>query len=546
MRTTFVAAYAAVAALALGQCEAINFRESFEGANVEKEWVKSASDRYAGSEWTFDTSKDTGDVGLQTVKPHKFYGISRKFENPIPVGDGEKPFVAQYEVKFTEGVSCSGAYLKLLEQDDAFTPKDLVESSPYSIMFGPDNCGANNKVHLIFRQENPVTKEYEEKHMTKKVTSVRDRTSHVYTLEVHPDNTFKVKVDGKVEAEGSLTDDEAFSPPFQQPKEIDDPNDEKPDDWVDQAKIPDPEASKPDDWDEDAPKRIADPDAVKPEGWLDDEPDQVPDPAASEPEDWDEEDDGIWEAPLVANPKCTAGPGCGEWNAPMIDNPNYKGKWSAPMIDNPEYKGVWKPRRIENPAYFEEASPVTTIKPIGAVAIEILANDKGLRFDNIIIGNDVKEAADFIDKEFLAKQADEKAKVKEEAAQAAQNSRWEEYKKGSIQGYVMWYAGDYIDYVMELYEASPIAVGLGAAAAGLAVLVALMVMCMSGAPEEYDDDVALHKKDDDAAAGDDDEAEAEAENDAADEDDDEEEDDDDEDDDEDEATGPRRRVNRAN
>lgn len=47
-------------------------------------------------------------------------------------------------------------------------------------------------------------------------------------------------------AKGSLLED--MNPPVNPPKEIDDPTDSKPDDWVDEAKIDDPEASKPDDW----------------------------------------------------------------------------------------------------------------------------------------------------------------------------------------------------------------------------------------------------------------------------------------------------------
>lgn len=31
---------------------------------------------------------------------------------------------------------------------------------------------------------------------------------------------------------------------------MDDPEDKKPEDWVDEAKIPDEKATKPDDWDE--------------------------------------------------------------------------------------------------------------------------------------------------------------------------------------------------------------------------------------------------------------------------------------------------------
>lgn len=58
---------------------------------------------------------------------------------------------------------------------------------------------------------------------------------------------------------------EDMEPPVNPPKEIDDPTDFKPDDWVDEAKIVDPVAVKPDDWDENAPRRIIDPDAKMPE-----------------------------------------------------------------------------------------------------------------------------------------------------------------------------------------------------------------------------------------------------------------------------------------
>lgn len=54
---------------------------------------------------------------------------------------------------------------------------------------------------------------------------------------------------------------EDFTPPVNPPKEIDDPDDKKPEDWDEREKIPDPDAEKPDDWDEDAPAKIPDPDA---------------------------------------------------------------------------------------------------------------------------------------------------------------------------------------------------------------------------------------------------------------------------------------------
>lgn len=57
-----------------------------------------------------------------------------------------------------------------------------------------------------------------------------------------PNNTYNVLVNGQTEKTGSLLED--FDPPFNPPKEIDDPEDKKPEDWVDEEKIPDPDAKK--------------------------------------------------------------------------------------------------------------------------------------------------------------------------------------------------------------------------------------------------------------------------------------------------------------
>jgi hypothetical protein len=56
----------------------------------------------------------------------------------------------------------------------------------------------------------------------------------------------------------------------------------QPDDWVDQEYIDDP-ASK------------------KPEGY-DSIPKEIPDPDAQKPADWDEEEEGEWSAPMIPNP----------------------------------------------------------------------------------------------------------------------------------------------------------------------------------------------------------------------------------------------------
>ena len=191
------------------------------------------------------------------------------------------------------------------------------------------------------------------------------KTTTLYTLIVNEDNTFEILINGESSKKGSLLED--FAPAVNPEKEIDDPKDSKPDDWVDEARIPDPEAVKPEDWDEDAPFEVPDEEATKPDDWLDNEPSMVPDPEAEKPEDWDDEEDGDWIAPTVPNPKCEEASGCGEWKRPTKRNPDYKGKWTPDYIDNPAYKGVWAPRKIANPDYFEDKTPAK-FEPMGAVS----------------------------------------------------------------------------------------------------------------------------------------------------------------------------------
>lgn len=59
-------------------------------------------------------------------------------------------------------------------------------------------------------------------------------------LEINTDNTYEVTLDKTSVAKGSLLED--FNPPVNPPKEIDDPNDSKPEDWDEREKIPDPDA----------------------------------------------------------------------------------------------------------------------------------------------------------------------------------------------------------------------------------------------------------------------------------------------------------------
>ncbi|KAG8623345.1 hypothetical protein KVT40_008321 [Elsinoe batatas] len=351
---------------------------------TEEEW------QFSGT-WAVEEPKELhaieGDKGLVLKDKAAHHAISAKFGKPI--SNKANTLVVQYETKFQTGLECGGAYMKLLQDNKALKTDEFSNASPYIIMFGPDKCGATNKVHFIFRHKNPKTGEYEEKHLKNTPMARIGKTTSLYTLIVRPDQTFQIKIDGEPLRNGTLLED--FTPAVNPDKEIDDETDKKPEDWVEEAKIPDPEAKKPEDWDEDEPYEIVDEDATKPADWLDNEPAMIPDPEAQKPEDWDDEEDGDWQAPLISNPKCEEAAGCGEWKKPMKKNPAYKGKWSAPYIDNPKYKGVWAPRKIANPNYFEDKTPAN-FEPIGAVGFELWTMQNDILFDNIYIGHSVEEA----------------------------------------------------------------------------------------------------------------------------------------------------------
>jgi calnexin len=179
------------------------------------------------------------------------HAISAVFPEPISVvgtnaeEPARVPLVVQYEVKTQKGLECGGAYLKLLTENPGEglrVGEDFTDKTPFTIMFGPDKCGATNKVHLIFRHKNPKTGEYEEKHLINPPVPKIGKHTALYTLIVNPDNTYEIKINDESVKSGSLLED--FDPPVMPPKEIDDPTDSKPANWVDEPLIEDATAKK--------------------------------------------------------------------------------------------------------------------------------------------------------------------------------------------------------------------------------------------------------------------------------------------------------------
>ncbi|RLN87501.1 hypothetical protein BBJ28_00004794 [Nothophytophthora sp. Chile5] len=460
------------------------FVETFESEELldGTRWFKSSHEKYSTQDVSIDeVTVEAGhlmpDRGLVLDTPARHYGLAVKLDEPLLVdgSDGKKEMVVQYEVKLQKGLSCGGAYVKMLratgdEQDfSAFS-----DATPFVLMFGPDKCGKSDKLHLIFQHHNPVSHEYEEKHMMEAPGIKSDKDTHLYTAVIRDDNTFEVFVDQESVKSGSLL--ENFLPSVIPEKEIDDAEDSKPEDWADEKKIRDPDAVKPEDWDEDAPARILDEDAVKPEDWLDDEPGMINDPAVVKPEDWDDEDDGEWIAPQIPNPKCEEVSGCGVWEQPTKANPAYKGKFYAPYIPNPAYKGEWKPRKIPNPNYFEDEHPAR-MDPIGALAVEVWTMTEGITFDNFWLGNDLKKAQEFAELTWAPKHAAE-LEAKEKALKDKKKDSKDE--EGGFMQTIETLAAGFAAYA----ETNPvIALGSVAGVSVLVTLVLFLLCCGSATPE---------------------------------------------------------------
>jgi calnexin len=433
----------------------LEFLETFqEGSNsLEKGWVVSLNERYAGHEWlvanTFAQKDDGSDFHYSAFKDemalgvhvkHKHYGLTHVLDRPFD--NTNNTLVFQYETRFHDGLSCSGSYVKLLVKQEKLDPLDLKEATPYVIMFGPDRCASTNKVHFIVRQKQPDGS-YQEKHMAKSIGSkFVDTFSHLYTLVIKPDNSFKVLIDGQIEASGSFLKDSDFVPPFGSQEEIDDPVDFKPKDWVDEATMPDPEAVKPADWNEDAPATI-------------------PDPDASKPKDWNDEDDGIW-------------------MPPSIPNPEFKGKWKHPMVPNPAYIGEWKRKKIPNPYYFIDEQPAN-LQPIGAIALEILANDRGIAFDNILLTHDELAAEEYAYLTFHKKKTMEKSFIEAMNKAKAKKERIRAFHEDGVYGKLVFWWGE----AVELFWAHMIKTLI---TLGLLVVGGIFFCCAgSSTPSERDD-----------------------------------------------------------
>ena len=357
--------------------------EDFSG-DWEDRWVVSDWKQDSGEAGRWEVSAgrfyadDEKSKGLRTMDDAKFYAISTRFPK---FGNKGRTLVVQYSVKYDQDVvgSCAGGYLKLFPSTvDQQTLHGGADEDAYNLMFGPDVCGLDHKVHAIFHYGHEAKKlgGDEAGQVDKRIAAHTDTLTHVYTWIIRPDRTYEIKIDGGKARKGELLSDWDFLPP----RRVRDPKASKPLDWVDEPKMDDPDDFKPD--------------------WWDKVPRKIKDKKARRPADWDDDVDGAW-AP------------------PMVDNPKYKGEWKRRRVENPDYRGEWKHPEIENPG-FKDDPTIAKYSDFGVLALELWQLKGGTIFDNILLTDSEDEAERYLDDTYKAqREAEKRAKADFESEQRA-------------------------------------------------------------------------------------------------------------------------------
>ncbi|KAJ3143773.1 COP9 signalosome complex subunit 3, partial [Irineochytrium annulatum] len=284
--------------------------------------------------------------GLQTDRNRTYYAISAQMHEEFD--NKGKDLVLQFSVKFEHNRDCVGGYIRLMP---VMEPTEFSDDTPYNILFGPELCRFDHWISLNVKHKNNTLR------VMRKKVPWSDRTTHLYTLIIRPDDTYQVLLDGAVEATGYLRD--------AVPAKISDPTVTKPADWVDQSHIPNPNFRKCE-----GPFLVLDPNMTTPA------------------DSWDDELFGEWEPPMVVNPEldqnCTNS---------YLDNPEYKGSWVHPEIDNPDYG-------TKDPIYHYNTTHI---------GFEFFQFTAGTIFDNIIISDSIEEAKVLAEETFFQYRDEEKA-----------------------------------------------------------------------------------------------------------------------------------------
>ena len=112
---------------------------------LQGKFVLSSAPDYAAQPVEVEGVKETlDDFAMVFKSPAKHYAVAAPFDSAITTEGG---LVIQYQVQLQEGQECGGAYIKLVNATTKkFKASTIGRDTQYNIMFGPDRCGATDKV----------------------------------------------------------------------------------------------------------------------------------------------------------------------------------------------------------------------------------------------------------------------------------------------------------------------------------------------------------------------------------------------------------------
>lgn len=328
--------------------QTVYFEERFDKGNWEKRWTKSLradKDKIIGrtkisaGSFFVDRKKQRG---LMTLDSNRQYIYSAKFNKCFNTSG--KDLIFQFTIKNENKIEKGHIGLKLFSSK--FKPHKFSSKTKYEILFGPD-FNDWDRQHLEFR----VVRNRTSYVSMKPVLAFTDKFTHLYTLVIYANQTYKIIKDGFVDIENHVEDDFCYC----QPREIPDPYAVKPDDWCDTPEIDDP--------DDIPPKELGD------------IPRYVPDLSVKKPLDWVDEKDGVWTPPMMLNPIFKSL----DWKPRKVPNPKYRGQWQPQNISNPEYDPDPKFAKPEDLCY---------------VGIDSYVDHSGTIWDNILVTDSIEYASE--------------------------------------------------------------------------------------------------------------------------------------------------------
>lgn len=200
--------------------EEAHFAETFDSDPLDRRWVQSKAVKATNAEalkydgqWVVEepaAAMYPGNRALVMKSSGRHHAIAAYLHTPFSFI--HTPLCLQYEVRFGRDVECSGAYIKLLTQTHLLRLSQFSESTPYSVMFGPDKCGTSHRLHLIVRVTDSSNGRNQEIHAPQPADDLTvyftDQQPHLYTLQLYQDSRYEIFIDQSLISQGRLLTDE--------------------------------------------------------------------------------------------------------------------------------------------------------------------------------------------------------------------------------------------------------------------------------------------------------------------------------------------------